>query len=507
MFCSLSSSDFFEASVNKIRSDLLSLNLDKAMRRIQTLVEVLFCSSIYGEVKFDQVVLDRLCLDLAKVYRDEYESGIKLGDLNSREVVIIASKIQPSGGHSKVLEHVIKAHKNNKITLILTNACGSTNPKVAVKLNAKYKWLSIAILRGSSRIERLRELRELLRKKSPPQVYLFNSSSDVVAVVSAMAGVSGNINFVHHVDAFVCLGSRYETFTHVDLLPATYKRCSSIGCYSEHLYLPLVTSKKDHHSGGGFSNGLSTVTVANRVKLDRPYCYRYENIIPKVIEITKATHYHIGYLDLPFRLKVRLYCLLNFVSPFKFKYLGTSLDLSKSISHYDISLALMPFPSGAGQTMIDLMSMGVPLIVHRSKLNWESGGIDLAYEGCMNWGNDQELFDLLKGLDKITLKKHRIAGIAHTNEQHAENLFQEIISKRKNSVCPNLVFEVPGRHGGIKFKRVSFSGGVKAWIYLLTRLFKIQFEYTFCSFKSSDLANKHGFGWRTSLDKKDYNKN
>jgi len=112
------------------------LETSKSLKKIQFLVDRIFCEpmsvgSIYGSHE-----LDSLCQKIGQLTLKKIRVGLCQEDNNLIDknlTIYIVSKLQISGGHTAALFDIVRSSIASRSIIFVTNTCGFTNKKLIFK--------------------------------------------------------------------------------------------------------------------------------------------------------------------------------------------------------------------------------------------------------------------------------------------------------------------------------------------------------------------------------------
>jgi glycosyltransferase involved in cell wall biosynthesis len=428
------------ALISKAETALGRGSINIALCCVHDFVERIITEPICTAQVFASHDLDQLCLRIGRqnlasltAPQDDFWPGRK----NGVTVVYLVSRLQRSGGHSRLVQDFIRAQPEKNHLILSTEIGGPSDKDYFSQLFSKYE--NVRFMRTPRRDfeARLNWLQSILLTCRPEHVYLFNHHQDSVAVAALVPELGLNGSFIHHGDHHLCLGVHLSHLAHVDLHPMGYHHCrDELGVNNR--YLPLTFEDKHCLSvQTDFSQGgpLTTATAARSNKIEIPYYVSYLDTIPAVLKVTGGKHVHIGKLT-PWALR-RVYSQMRKqgVQKDRFVYLEWTPSVWKALQEHRVDVYIASFPYGAGLTLIEAMGAGVPVIMHQHMYSRVLSGLELVYPEAYCWSAPNELMVYLSALRPESLERERQLARQQYERFHRPEILQNYLS----SSIPNEV--------------------------------------------------------------------
>lgn len=386
--------------------------LNSALRTIHDFVERIVTEPLCTSQAFGSQELDRLCLHIGRSnYSVLIRREIDMLDLDSHKpcVVYIVSRLQKSGGHSRLMQDFIRAQPGKNHLIFSTEVAGPSDEDYFASVFASDDSIQFIAAPHSNFISKLTWLQSLLAGVNPEHVYLLNHHQDSVAVSALVPefGIKGT--FIHHGDHHLCLGVHMDHLVHVDLHPMGYHYCrDELGI--DNSYLPLTFEDKNFVSSySEFMRGgsLTTATAARSNKVEIPYHISYLDTITQILKVTRGRHVHIGKLT-PWALRrIRAQMRENGISEDKLIYIEWTPSVWKTLQDHAADVYIVSFPYGAGLTLIEAMGAGIPVIMHKHMYSRVLSSLELAYPEAFSWAETDALLSHLATLMPERLEKER----------------------------------------------------------------------------------------------------
>lgn len=408
-------------------------DLDSPLKLLSNFVEQVITEPLLTAQIFGSKTLDGLCQSIGNIslanIKDEIEDVV-FSDKERYCFIYVVTKLQQSGGHTRVIEDFIKARSDARHVILSTELIGRSdvdyvNLVFGGKSNVSFEWAPKTNFQ-----KKLEWLQKRLLEIHPVKLYLFNHHQDSVAVAAIQPEMKFDASFYHHGDHHLCLGVYLTHLEHIDFHPMGYHNCrDELGI--NNTYMPLTAQDKGvRPADWGFFDGgvLTTCTAAKSNKIEIPYFVSYLNLIPKLLQITGGRHVHIGRLTPWALFKIRRGLRHHGIQSDQFIYIPWVPSVWKTLHDYRVDLYVASFPYGGGLTLIEAMGAGVPVVLHRHIFSRVLGCLELAYPGAFSWRYPDELLNYCSVVGIEDLKKASHLGRAHYEEYHAEKCLQDVLS-------------------------------------------------------------------------------
>lgn len=418
--------------IDTVNGLINNADLDSALHLIKDFVESVITEPACTAQVFGSRTFDRLCQEIGHESLSNTNRNLIAGDTditNGNIVVFVVTKLQNSGGHTRVIQDFIAARPGYDYIIFSTELDGSSESTDNILVRMKPTNCRFEAAPKSSYAARLQWLQERLLQTKPVSIYLFNHHQDSVAVAAVQLGMSPSIYFYHHGDHHLTLGLYVEYFIHIDPHPMGYHNCrDALGL--KNIYIPLaIRDEGIPISNREFlaSGALKTCTAARSNKIEVPYYARYVEVIPALLSTTGGEHIHIGRLTLWARFQIRRQLRKLGVHQSKFIYIPWVQSVWRSLQNLEIDLYIASFPYGGGLTLIEAMGSGTPIALHTHTYSRILSGTELAYESAFSWRRPSELIAFCAGLDKQNLREAGALSRAHYEFCFSEGVLKSAI--------------------------------------------------------------------------------
>jgi hypothetical protein len=411
------------ALIGRTENALTQGGIEVALRMIHDFVERIVTEPLCTSLAFASRDLDQLCQRIGRQNLSSLGLGQEdpwpLRSSRSR-IVYVVSRLQRSGGHSRLVQDFIRAQPDKDHLILSTGVGGPSDEVYLSKMFADDDSVRYLAAPHTDLQSRLTWLQSILAGTQPEHIYLLNHHQDSVAAAALVPELGLKGSFIHHGDHHLCLGVHMSHLKHVDLHPMGYHYChDELGI--DNRYLPLTFEDKHFlpvHTEFASRGGLTTATAAGFNKVEIPYYVSYLDIIPRVMKVTGGRHIHIGKLT-PWGLRrMRAQMRKNGVPEDRLIYIEWTPSVWKSLQEHAVDVYIASFPYGAGLTLIEALGAGVPVIMHQHMYSRVLSGLELAYPEAFRWADPEELFVHLASLEPERLKGEKRLSRKRYEEFH-----------------------------------------------------------------------------------------
>lgn len=419
--------------VNKVETILGRGNVDLALCSVRDCVEKIITEPLCVAQAFGSYDLDKLCMKIGRqnlCLASALQAPQVSFPVDKPLVVYIVSRLQSSGGHTRLVQDFIKAQPQ-KNHLILSTEVGGPSDKNYLNQTVKKEQNTLFLCAPRGNLSsKLTWLQSTLLAVKPVQVGLLNHHQDSVAIAAIVPELQLRGSFYHHGDHHLCLGVFIEHLSHIDLHPVGYHICrDDLGI--DNYYLPLTCEDKPRSSiKTDFMQGgaLTTATVARSNKVEIPYHVSYLELVPELLKATGGQHIHIGKLTWWGVQRMRAQMRKHGLPQSRLVYIEWTPNVSKLLQELRVDLYLSSFPYGAGLTLIEVMGAGIPVVMHRHMYSPVLSALELAYPQAFSWSHPDELLKYLKNLKLEDLEWQKIYARQRYEAFHRPSVLRDSLA-------------------------------------------------------------------------------
>ncbi|MEI6730233.1 MAG: hypothetical protein WCL30_03155, partial [Pseudomonadota bacterium] len=202
----------------EVALDIENNRLDNSLKTIYRLVADIISEPLCTSNVFSSKVLDNLCQAIGNknlqnlTARTQQLEGTKI-------FVYLVTKIQKSGGHTKLIEALINLRPDKKHLILSTELDGNSdityiNDKIAANPNISFERSP----KKTDFAEKLTWLQNRLLSLNIAETYILNHHQDSVIIAAVQPQIKLNARFYHHGDHHLCLGVHLPII-HIDFHP------------------------------------------------------------------------------------------------------------------------------------------------------------------------------------------------------------------------------------------------------------------------------------------------
>jgi len=165
------------------------------------------------------------------------------------------------------------------------------------------------------------------------------------------------------------------------------------------------------------------------------YALRYERAVACILKASRGYHVHIGDLSDAFLQKIHEELDAENVSHDQFIHIPWVASLSQALIENAVDVYVSSFPLGGGKSLIEAMSVGVPVVTHESYRSRYHAGSDLAYPDSFTWSQYEELGRIFKQWDEPLLKWHAASASQHFERYYSQDAFLKAFASGLDSAA------------------------------------------------------------------------
>lgn len=477
-----------ESSVRFVKRSVICFldcgKVNDSLRMIHDFVERIITEPLCTAQVFSSNDLDKLCLEIGLRNNEDILTSCKSFTLNINFrgcVVYIVSRLQRSGGHSRLVQDFIREQPTKRHLILSTEIGGPSDYEYLESTLSQSDNVQIMYAPKGSFQARLSWIQSILHECDPQRVHLFNHHQDSVAVAAVASNSSLTGYFYHHGDHHLCLGVHLANLTHVDLHPMGYHYCRDELGINNH-YLPLTFKDRGlrPYSGSFMSGGgLTTATAARSNKVEIPYYVSYLDLVPKLLTVTKGRHIHIGRLTPLALRRIRKQMNDAGLNKDQFVYIEWTQSVWETLVLEGVDVYLASFPYGAGLTLVEVMGAGIPAIMHQHIFSRVLSGLELAYPEAFCWSDPESLLAHLTNLKPEQIKHEKVLARNCYERFHCP----EILNNFLNSVEPPKL-EIPSLRKDFKPRLDEWA----AWAESQLCFSRLAYRFLYRAFRKIRLA-------------------
>lgn len=402
--------------------------LDDALNAIiDFVIEVISHDSATGLV-FSSALLDELCLELGRL-------GVKPKRTSRRGVVILATAVMPTGGHTRQILDFAEADPAHEVTLLLTNTrhALTTSDVVAIAETG----IRVEIAPTGNEATRLRWLQRRMAELGPERTYVFQHHFDSVCVATLQPELTGELIFCHNADYALSLGVQVAHATHIDFHPKGFWNCRNVEGVRRNRFWPLTAEVPPPAPRQWMLDGaLRTCCCGGFEKFELPhllealpYSITYPDMVATILRATNGVHYHIGNLSADLSAAIFERLQSAGIAETRFVAIPFVPLLWRALQDLEIDVYMGSMPRGGGRATLEAMAAGLPLVIHHNYRSICLSDKNELYEGALTWRTLDELAAQLAGITPATLREHTQLSRQWFERHHAPEQLHACIER------------------------------------------------------------------------------
>lgn len=336
----------------------------------------------------------------------------------SNNTLVIASELYVVGGHSKVVEDMVRELESP--TLVLTDVLGSfrREPAHLLRLFELFEDISFIVLQQPSLWAKSRALLKLTQRLNPQSILYMQHHQDPIPFIGTLRHLGSRKTLIHHCDNNPSLGCTLPGLSHIDHTEELATLCARhLGTQTQvlPLYVPDPGCK---HFLPVEGQKFSVVTAGTHIKYLRSGELALSNIACTVLRNIEGDFIHIGPMEDAWREEIRAEILAQGFDPARFKPLGPVPSLSKTLQDLDAHVYLGSAPVAGGRGVLEAQGCGYPVLFHRVADTSLPTNVDSIYaDKTLCWTRLDELSRVLNGIAP------RLADLSALTRRHFEQYY------------------------------------------------------------------------------------
>lgn len=390
-----------------------------AMTSIKSFAEQIINDPTSIGVVFASRELDALCRMLADAY---YADRSHVPEKEVQGTVIMASELVRAGGHVELIkDYLALGLFESPVRVALTDLFNRID-HASINEWESLLGCEVFVMTETELDGKLDALTARLGEWNPSAVLTLGHNQDIVCIVAAHAPGTRNRYYIHHGDHHLSLGVTCEAFQHVDLHNMSYELCKNEIGVTQQLYWPISSVRTSQIKTRFLERGaLTTCSCGRMSKFESgSYAIRYERAVACILEASRGYHVHIGELSDAFLQKIHEELDAENVNHDRFIHIPWVASLSQALIENAVDVYVSSFPLGGGKSLIEAMSIGVPVVTHESYRSRYHAGSDLAYPESFTWSQYEELGRIFKQWDQPLLKQHAASALQHFERYYSQ---------------------------------------------------------------------------------------
>jgi hypothetical protein len=345
-----------------------------------------------------------------------------------RTICYLASDIYRIGGHTRVVEDLIRSAPNYRHMIIVTNP----EQWEAVRIKSAIRQgidCEILVLEGDDTTAKLREAARILKVNAPSSLVGLGHPDDPMVPILLSWAKAGQKLHIHHADHLFSIVPKSKDITVVILFRGAEAALRSEGI-DNLAYLPVTCTDpqtiRTIDQGGAFPKSdaqvFTTATSGSPNKFAPRGAANYLDLLKTRYSARSGRHVHFGPLGRDTLTEVdallsRLKRHQDFVQVPFVPYLSHALATLRP------DLYIGSYPLGGKRASIEAMAAGCPIAA------WQNEGYhsaaEIIYPEHLRWRDLSELAMALTGFTEETGKLHQSCSRDYFERHHSEAVMQD----------------------------------------------------------------------------------
>ncbi|AWI81606.1 hypothetical protein CEW87_20945 [Parazoarcus communis] len=410
---------------------------DSALAAIRALVDTVTNDPATVGNVLSSPGLDELCQKLGAISLHYLESEKMRPPTADRQadVIILATELYGVGGHTRVIEDIIRAQPDKHHLILMTNFFSHDYQFD----RERFTRLGVEVRTPESGdyVSRLVWTQRQLCSHPDAQVLVFNHHADVAAIAGIQPGLNREVVFCHHADHHLCLGAALDWVRHVDLYEDFCNTCRGAGIKAELWPLSVPDIGARPHDPASFrrTGSLLTACSGHDAKFMAPYPFHYWMVLPQVLRRSGGRHLHIGPLSGDVLNAIHAELAVQGVSADRFTHIPWVENLGATLKEQDVDLYIGSFPLGGGRAIIEAMAGGTPIVTHAHHMHPPLGSATLGPVGTWCWSTPDELLAIVDSASPEALASQSQRAREHYLQAHAPAGFEAAVRGAPTTVA------------------------------------------------------------------------
>lgn len=261
---------------------------------------------------------------------------------------------------------------------------------------------------GKSRLEKLEFLVDEICAIRPERMYPFVSHNDVIGAALIQKHLAAEIIMSWVYDHGTSLAVSNSSITSYIAKNSSYHyTLKSIWKHNKINIVPVSFDQNRERLYVPFKNHSRLITAtasARSYKVETKYKFSYIDIVTESLRQTGGKHYHYGPLPDTFKNHLLESLEAHRIGGDSFVHIEWVEDLSWSLISNEVDLFLSSFPVGSVRIAVEVNSIGVPILSHRSINRLFSLKGFISPDNYW-WENPGELFSVIESLNAEDLSE------------------------------------------------------------------------------------------------------
>ncbi|MEI6026762.1 MAG: hypothetical protein WCT47_08740 [Betaproteobacteria bacterium] len=347
----------------------------------------------------------------------------------SGNTLIIATEVYQVGGHSRVIEDLMR--ECARPTLLLTDTFQSLqrHPHALVPWLNAFADNGFLVLKQYDPWAKARELWQIVQRLAPDEILYLQHHQDPVPFVGTLRHASSRKALVHHTDHNPSLGGTLPELAHLDFTAEVGAVCAAT-LQRPIDVLPLYVADGGLKAFEPRALGqFSVVTSGTEVKFKREGPLALSTLVAAALSAVQGSFFHIGPLANDWQVEIREVLSARGIAPERFQAMGPVPSLWKALGALDAHVYIGSAPIGGGRAAIEAQGCGYPLLFYRTPERDLLTAVDSVYaDPAWAWSTPEELAQRLRELSPRLPEASRQARTLY-DADYSIARFRQVLSR------------------------------------------------------------------------------
>lgn len=313
--------------------------------------------------------------------------------------LIIATELYQIGGHSRLLEMLVRQLPNPVV--VLTDIFGTflQSPEEANWIRDRLPGVELLIIDTPNAWDKCRALADIVAARQPGCIWYLQHQQDAVAFIGSLLSGSSRKLMIHHADHNPSMGCTLSAVGHVDITDWVHKTCSHhLGrhCFRMPLCVPDHGARALPVQVPAVSD-VSVVMAGRAGKFSLRGPLALQKIVEAALRVVGGRFYHIGELPKDGLSVIRQHLRAVGINPRRFVTKGTVPSLWDALKKLDAQIYIGSATASGGMSAIEAQGCGYPVLPHTG---FDEGSMLADYSSYpgtdLGWRDTSELGSVLE---------------------------------------------------------------------------------------------------------------
>ena len=298
-------------------------------------------------------------IDRVKTFNIEY----KRNDSFSDKTIIMATELYESGGHTGIIESIIKTDPSKFIICLtdLFSRCQFGGYGIPLKIQQNSSCVILAP--PGTFLEKIKFVANILNSENPKAIFHFGHHQDCIGYAAVHLANKNNKSVIfHHCDHDPSIGATLKHAVHCDFTPEISNYCEAF--HENLLSFPIVSSKPSHTRSSHVDPEICFATSGADNKFQGDIDgIRYPHIILKLLNhFPYSRMLHIGPMEKG--TLDEIHSVIDQVPGTRDRFfnIGQVSSVSEALLSHSATIYLSSFPLHGGRATSEAQSIGLPVL-------------------------------------------------------------------------------------------------------------------------------------------------